>query len=394
MSLVLESGLSFLRVIPVGYIPLEYIESIGQQFIRTGFYPNQDTRVVCDFQFTVVPDGHWGVFGARNGSASQSQQYCFGYTNNSIFRTDYNQTRIPYGKNAFDTLARHTVDKNKNVTSLDGVILTHNYEAFNPNNELALFGINTSGTVANLSSAKIYSCQIYDNGRLVRDFIPCINLGGEAGLYDTVNQVFYKNAGTDSFKYQYNNGYKRLDYIEFDGTKYIILDLPFTKDTVCRVKFNMKEHTGNCIVGSGNAFRFFNAGYGAYLDWARGSGGGRINGGSIKAGTLYDIEFGDWYVKNLETGTNIIAGTPWVNTVSYNNDPIKLMWAGPLNPNVKGKGKIYLLQIYENGNIVRNLLPFINSIGEVGLYDSITNKFYAIIDTTTASTMTREGGIE
>ena len=48
-------------------------------------------------------------------------------------------------------------------------------------------------------TGKIYSCQIYDNGSLVRDYVPCINNDGTIGLWDDVNSVFYGNAGTGSF---------------------------------------------------------------------------------------------------------------------------------------------------------------------------------------------------
>jgi hypothetical protein len=48
---------------------------------------------------------------------------------------------------------------------------------------------------------KIYSCKIYDNGTLVRDFIPCLNPDGEAGMYDFVNETFRGASGTGDFIY-------------------------------------------------------------------------------------------------------------------------------------------------------------------------------------------------
>lgn len=172
------------------------------------------------------------------------------------------------------------------------------------------------------------------------------------------------------------SGYTLLEYIQSTGLQYIKLDLPITKDTVCRIKFVADEATGNSIMGCDSSTRFFNASGVAYLDWARGRGGGRINGGRIDNGVLYDIEFGDWYVKNLETGTNILESTPWGDSVTYNNNPISIMYTPYTNPNNKAKGKIYLAQIYENSNLVRNLLPCINDAGEVGMFDTITNTFY------------------
>lgn len=44
--------------------------------------------------------------------------------------------------------------------------------------------------------AKLYSCQIEKGGTLVRDFVPCTNPSGEAGLYDLVGNQFYANTRT------------------------------------------------------------------------------------------------------------------------------------------------------------------------------------------------------
>lgn len=173
------------------------------------------------------------------------------------------------------------------------------------------------------------------------------------------------------------SGYVLLDYIESTGEQYIKLDLPITKDTVCRIKFNLSEATGNCIMGSFSSFRFFNANNSAYLDWARGRGGDRLNGGRINNNTTYDIEFGDWYVKNLDTGDYIMQGTAWGDTVSYLSDKINLMYISSIqNPNIKAKGKFYLSQVIEKGELVRNLFPCVDPSGAVGMYDTVSRKFY------------------
>ncbi|MBQ4353596.1 MAG: discoidin domain-containing protein [Clostridia bacterium] len=46
---------------------------------------------------------------------------------------------------------------------------------------------------------RMYSCQIYDNGTLVRDFVPCVDYSGEVGMYDLVSAVFYGSSGTGAF---------------------------------------------------------------------------------------------------------------------------------------------------------------------------------------------------
>lgn len=62
-----------------------------------------------------------------------------------------------------------------------------------------LFAVNEAQTVRYYAGARIYSCQIYDNGTLVRDFVPCVDYSGEVGLYDLVNAVFYGSSGTGVF---------------------------------------------------------------------------------------------------------------------------------------------------------------------------------------------------
>jgi len=61
------------------------------------------------------------------------------------------------------------------------------------NYNLYLFA--TTGYTDNLylSHGKIYYCKIWDNGTLVRNFIPCKNTSNVVGMYDTVNKVFYSS---------------------------------------------------------------------------------------------------------------------------------------------------------------------------------------------------------
>ena len=62
-----------------------------------------------------------------------------------------------------------------------------------------LFGNNENNNVLYRSKAKVFRCQIYDNGTLVRDFWPCYDPDGVACLYDKVEEKYYYNAGTGAF---------------------------------------------------------------------------------------------------------------------------------------------------------------------------------------------------
>lgn len=47
-----------------------------------------------------------------------------------------------------------------------------------------------SGYIA--SNLKFYSCKIYENGNLIKDFIPCLNQNNDLGLYDTTSEEYHE----------------------------------------------------------------------------------------------------------------------------------------------------------------------------------------------------------
>ena len=180
--------------LPDGYTELEYIQSTGTQYINTGFQPNQNTEISATAYLTAQDAGAW-LFGARNANSVAT----FGFlTYENAYRSDYNTDQnksIPATySDPFD------IDKNKNQTQINGeteAISTAG--TFQCNYPLILFANNTGGNISGFGSGKIYQLSIYDNGTLVRDFIPCRNPSGEIGLYDTVNSQFYKNEGSGIF---------------------------------------------------------------------------------------------------------------------------------------------------------------------------------------------------
>lgn len=183
-------------LLPSGYTQVEYIQSDGTQYIDTGFKPNQDTRVIGDMQFmTNTSDKESALFGYR--VAVNSQQYNF-YQYNGTMRSPYNNS-VGYTTNL--STDKISIDKNKNVTSVNGVVISNvSYASFQCSGNMYLFGLNLNGSLsATQGGRRIYTCKIYDNDTLIRDFIPCKNPDGVIGMYDIVNSQFYQNSGPDEF---------------------------------------------------------------------------------------------------------------------------------------------------------------------------------------------------
>ena len=182
--------------LPSGYTRLEYIKSSGTQYIDTGFKPNQNTRVVMDVTpVDVILEKMWCAFGVRqNGiyfglykasTGNMNLTWFYGSNYSNYFTVDYAK--------------RHNLEVNKNVASVDGTSKSYAAQTFQFTIPLFLLCDNDAGSPTSAGAALLYSCQIYDNGTLIRDFIPCKNASGAIGLWDDVNSVFYQNAGSGTF---------------------------------------------------------------------------------------------------------------------------------------------------------------------------------------------------
>lgn len=185
-----------------GHVELEYIESTGTQFIDTGFVPNNNTRVVIDFEIISQPiNVYYTIFSSRSNSYSDA--YCV-FSQNI---TDAPNTILDcYGTNRdialqYSLIGRHVIDKNKNNVILDNTIIyQHDYNEFNAVCELRLLADNKpDGGDGHYFVGKLYSCQIYDNDVLIRDCIPVKYKNGTICLFDKVRRKYLLNKGTGEF---------------------------------------------------------------------------------------------------------------------------------------------------------------------------------------------------
>ena len=176
--------------LPSGYKKLEYIQSTGTQYIDTlvNIEANKPItlRVVCDCSFNNAGVGN-GV-----GTTISGNIFYFGTYNGSYC----------YGLGTVDGVTSVAADTERRIHDLDAV-----GKKLTISGKLSLTGLSFATPTASRTfwlpqwgqGIKLYSCQIYDNGTLVRDFVPCQTTDGTIGLWDNVNSVFYGNAGTGTF---------------------------------------------------------------------------------------------------------------------------------------------------------------------------------------------------
>lgn len=208
--------------LPSGYSKIDYIEATGTQYINTGFKPNGNSRIVMDCEPTNL-SSTFCFFCARTEMNARDTTANVAFYLGGKYRKDF------YGESQSTTAAytagtRFTIDSNKNEVAF-GADYTLTFTASSKVSPMPLILMasavpgDTDGTcksLGNYARMKLYGAKIYDNGTLVRDFIPCKNASGAIGLWDNVNSVFYANAGTGTF----STGKKHKVLI--DGTGYEI----------------------------------------------------------------------------------------------------------------------------------------------------------------------------
>lgn len=181
-----------IRGVPEEYTRLNYIESTGTQYIDTGFAPTVNTKIIYDVKLTSTDAGRWSGCYVNEGSWLLLGSGGNGF---DVYLGSQYNTKISEKTN------RKTVTfdiPNKSVF-VDGenVLTVNSYTA--DNCTLPLFNTKRSTGFENYAYMRLYSCKIYDNGILVRNFIPALRSDGIAGLYDSVNDTFYTSNSTDNF---------------------------------------------------------------------------------------------------------------------------------------------------------------------------------------------------
>lgn len=176
----------------VNYV--DYIETTGTQWFDTGCKPNQNTRIVLDAQFVNATSQSvlYVPFGTR-GNGLFFELYKAS-TNNWNLTFLWNTTYTQYF--TIDYAARHVFAINKNVASVDSDTRTYTNASFQTAYSMYLCATNNTGSAESVTALRIWSCQIYDNGSLIRDYRPCYDPEGVVCLYDEVSGSYCYSRGS------------------------------------------------------------------------------------------------------------------------------------------------------------------------------------------------------
>lgn len=182
---------------PDGYQRVEYIESTGTQYIDTGV----NAKDTLSFEIGCTYSDNTVIGVQDNNSeakclavAGTSKEYWVRFLSNGGYNfgvsLDYQNTYT-----ISITADKACLYHNGGKAEISYQIMTNSV-----NYPLYIFARNINGSASSFSNIKLYSCKIYDNGKLVRNFIPCYRKDDEViGLLDIVSGVFFTNQGTGKF---------------------------------------------------------------------------------------------------------------------------------------------------------------------------------------------------
>ena len=171
-------------------------------------------------------------------------------------------------------------------------------------------------------------------------------------------------------------GYTQLEYIESDGQGVKCIDTNIKPSTSLKLSFGVvfNAYTGGSFIGVGNTdvddYRFFAFGGAAYFDAGDNSTNRIAIPNVIDLNTYYDVELGDFYMQI--NGTTYSSDSK-ITTTDFTNNNILIFSPG----NNDSSGKIYYTNIWDNGVLVRNLIPAKqDSDSAIGMFDLVEGKFY------------------
>ena len=188
------------------YSPIEYLTFSGSstQLIDTGYKPNNNTTV--EVKANTTGTGKW-IYGGRE-STSKNIYGLYINSGTSLWFQYNNGGESAAVPNIINT--DRVIKTDKNVLYIDGAVKqTKDIATFQSPVNMYIGTINTNGSLdGRYFTGKIYYFKIWDNGTLVRSYIPCIRKSdNKVGFYEEVNGDFVGNGFTTTLSGIENENY-------------------------------------------------------------------------------------------------------------------------------------------------------------------------------------------
>ena len=380
---------------------VRYVEATGSQYIDTGIVGRYGTKAECKIEWMEFSDSALLACGDWSNSTRFFMCYCRNTSGNMMTaqRTGDNvnngqdllfEKRRIYTYTAESTAADGN-NTSTNIVTIDGTkVFTKAYTALDTERNLYVFACNQkANTVIGKSKTRCYGLKIWQDGSLVRDFRPCVH-GGRAGLYDDVSkEIFYSASGTD-LTYDKNCDVPDafIDYVESFGNSYIDTEVIGRSGTAAKMEMAwIGTSSDQALLDSrdGSNKRFYLVhrntgdkwlwGYGSYGTFGTFTPGDRCYiDASFAAGTQTIT------VRDGGPDGSVLGSYEATNDTSIDTGRSMYLFCcnqsgGTLAKQYWGKARVYWLQIFQDGEMVRDFKPCLK-YGEAALYDDVSKTIF------------------
>ena len=370
---------------PKGYTEVEYLASDGNQYIDTGVLGNGEFDV--DYQFYQTENSSNAIFA---GTRSASQHLNFGQRstgNTGGFSMAYlGEYWQAISSPAINTNVRVQISykSGSQTGTLNGTAMTSKSLTGTEATNLSIYIFkrhhygtdNVTGLVG-----RIYYFKLWNNGALVRYFIPALDPNGRPCMWDVVTKQPFYNQGTGEFTY--GRTIQQVEYLQSSGTQYI--------DTGYKPNNNTEYEVRGYMSPSG------------VFGVARWSGDPQYDTFGAHSIVANALDYYGRYSDNkyLEVTSNVFnKPIIWKHTkdrivikgldnTTYVDQPIITdsfqstynMWVfgfnnmGTLLSRSVGC-KINIFKIYDNSILIRDFIPCIDSNNVGFMFDRVTHTIY------------------
>ena len=187
--------------LPLGYIELEYLESTGTQYIDTGIVPDNLTGL-WELSSKRLQAEDYVSSGTRSANV-RFYGYCAAHSPEVSYGRDayyYTGYRIANWDDYCDY--KHNYKNSREITANSHVLASNIITISGITSNIIMFGYST-GATTNVTKcrSRIKYLKLTQGQKLVRNFIPALDLTGRPCMFDTVTQQPFYNQGTGEFLY-------------------------------------------------------------------------------------------------------------------------------------------------------------------------------------------------
>ena len=379
------------------YDRLDYIESSGSQYIDLDYIcKTTNIKIELDLAWTGTNVGAFETFIGFMYSTSQvtpriglhkySSNLMFG-ANNTVLASP---AQTPTRNERFIYYGDFTSSNSKLYKNGTLIASTTSTYSFSTNTcPTYLFARYCPGSM-NYATMRLYNCKIWEGDTLVRHYIPAKNnRTNEVGVYEILNNVFYKNSGSGNFTYGaiqdelafVPKEYQQVEYIQATGTQRIKLDIQPKSTYKIEERFAITDKSVTsciwCARGSGTTTTSTTAFQIANSQVRCDYNSSQTNIGTINADQVYTLtmDSNKWYLDNVLKTTSTAAtfdtGSKLQLFASHYSgiDANLANWA---------RLKLYSFKVWDDDReLVGNFIPVYRKADNViGLYDSCSDNFY------------------